>query len=195
MEKVDLFLQGSRNNSEYFRYIHGRIRSDETTESAINKWRSCRHLFVKVREYKYSGAFHSSDCETIPARYECVKCGLTNRFEDSEETLHGNIDIILGMKRVTDETAEWRHQRPEISDENSLSKELFRSDHPAILFEIAIELCLAQDIKATKENVFEIMKELRGMETDWERLKISTMVQASALIERYKKKHKLYAKK
>ena len=55
------------------------------------------------------------------------------------------------------------------------------------------ELCLAQGIKASKPNVFEVMKELNDMETFAEKLKISTAVHASALIERYKKKHGLYS--
>ena len=193
MKKVDLFLRKSRNNDEFARMIRGRNRSDEDIESIIAKWRSCEHLFVKVREPEYIGAFHTSDCETIPARYECVRCGLTNRLVDTEEVIdrHGQISIP-SKKRVTDETTEWRRQRPEVSDENLLGEEPIKTVHPGVLFYIAIELCLAQGIRASKQNLFRIMKELYDMETTIERFKISTVAHASALIERYKKKHGLY---
>lgn len=195
MQLTDMFLRKSRNNDEFARAIRGRNRSDEETEFIIVKWRSCKHLFVKVRESKYFGAFHSSDCETIPARYECVQCGLTNRLIDTEEVLdrhNSGISTLLNKKQITDETTEWRNQKPKISKNNLLGKELIDTVHPGVLFNIAAELCLAQDIKATKENVFRIMKELCEMETSTERLKISTIVHASALIERYKQKHGLY---
>lgn len=193
MQKVDLFLRKSRNNDEFARIVRGRNRSDKDTESIVAKWRSCEHLFVKVRESEYIGAFHSSDCETIPARYECVRCGLTNRLIDTEEVIdrHGP-GSIPDKKRVADETTEWKHQRPEVSDENLLSEELIKTIHPGVLFDVAIELCLAQEIRATKQNVFDVMKELCGMETTAEQLKISTVAHASALIERYKEKHGLY---
>lgn len=196
MQLTDMFLRKSRNNDEFARVIRGRNRSDEETESIIAKWRSCKHLFVKVRESEYIGAFHSSDCETIPARYECVRCGLTNRLIDTEEVLgrhdSGISTLLLYKKQITDETTEWKSQKPKISKNNLLSKELIDTVHPGVLFNIAAELCLAQDIKTTKENVFETMKELCEMETSAERLKISTIVHASALIERYKQKHGLY---
>ena len=195
MRTIDLFLRKSRNNDEFARVVRGRNRSDEDTESIIAKWRSCKHLFVKVRESEYIGAFHSSDCETIPARYECVRCGLTNRLIDMEEALdrHGSgCSILPDRKKVTDEATEWKHQRPEVSDENLLSEDLIKTVHPGVLFDVAAELCLAQGIKTTKQNVFEVMKELCDMETGAEQLKISTAVHASALVERYKKKYELY---
>lgn len=194
---VDLFLRKSRNNDEFACIVRGRNRSDEKTESSVTKWRSCQHLFVKVRDSEYIGAFHSSDCETIPARYECVRCGLTNRLMDLEEKLDFNdySTCIPNKKKITDESAEWRKQRPEITKETSLSDETLKTCHPGVLFDIAVELCLAQGIKTTKEKVFEIMKELCDMETTAEQLKISTVVHASALIERYKERHGFYSEK
>ena len=195
MQKVDLFLRKSRNNDEFARIVRGRNRSVEGAKLVVAQWRSCNHLFVKVRESEYIGAYHSSDCETIPARYECVKCGLTNRLIDVEEMLdrckpgHG---LLPEKKRVTDETTEWGCQQPKISSKNLLSEELIKTIHPGVLFEIATELCSAQGIKVTRKNVFEVMKELCSMETSTEQIKISTTVHASALIERYKEKHGLY---
>lgn len=191
MQKADLFLRMSRNNDGFARCIRGRSRSTDETKTIIKKWRSCQHLFVEVRKAEYTVGFHSSDYEIIPARYECVRCGLTNRLIDTEKVL----DRLIAhhkLKKVADETAEWENQQPKISDENLLSTESIQTFHPGILFDIATELCLAQKIKPTKENVFDIMKELCEMETIPEQLKISTPVHASALIERYKKKHKLY---
>ena len=194
MQKVDFFLRKSRNNDEFARWVRGRNRSDKDTESIIAKWRSCQHLFVKVRDPEYIGAFHSSDCETIPARYECVRCGLTNRLMDMEESMDRVDSSSPNKKKITDETTEWKHQWPKISDDNLLSSELIETYHPDVLFDIAVELCFAQEIKTTKENVFRVMQELCEMETIAEQLKISTAVHASALIERYKKKHELYTK-
>ena len=191
MQKIDLFLIQSRNNDDFARIVRGRNRSNEETESIVAKWRSCKHLFVKVHESEYIGAFHSSDCETIPARYECVRCDLTNRLIDTEYDWY-NLGRMYDKKQVADETTEWRRQQPNISDENLLSEEVIKTIHPGILFNIAIELCLAQEIRTTKQNVFEVMKELCDIETPIERLKISTIVHASALIERYKEKHGLY---
>ena len=195
MQKADLFLLGSRNNDEFARAIRGCKRSGEETESVIAKWRSCQHLFAKVRKSEYIGAFHSSDCETIPARYECVRCGLTNRLIDMEIVLDCHplvYDILPNVKKIPDETTEWKLQQPEISEENLLSKDLIETVHPGILFDIAVELCLTQEIRTTKKNIFNVMKELCEMETSTESLKISTVVHASALIERYKEKHDLY---
>ena len=191
MEKTDLFLRRSRNNDEFARVIIGRNRSDETTKSVVAKWRSCEHLFAKVHESQSSKGFHSSDYEAASARYECVHCGLTDRLTDTEQLLR-HYKTVLGRKKVADETAEWRCQRPEVSSENLLSEELINTAHPGVLFKIAIELCAAQNINPTKENIFGIMKELCEMETIAEQIKISTLVHASALIERYKKKHGLY---
>ena len=196
MSTVDLFLQKSRNHDEFGRAARGRNRSDEDTKTIVAKWRSCNHLFVMVRDSKYLGSFHSSDCETIPARYECVRCGLTNRLIDTEEVfdLQDSRDRLLSdRKNVADETAEWRQQCPKRIGKYLLSKEPINTTHPGVLFDIAIELCLAQEIKTSKKNVFAVMKELNEMETSMERLKISTVVHASALIERYKKKHGLYS--
>lgn len=195
MQTIDFFLQKSCNNDEFARVVRGRNRSEQETKSTISKWRSCEHLFVKVRESEYIGAFHSSDCGTIPARFECVHCGLTNRLIDTEAILderNSIYDSLLCRKKVTDETTEWKHQEIEPSGKNLLSEEVIRTTHPSILFNIATELCFAQEIKATKENIFEVMKELDDMETTAEKLKISTVVHASALIERYKQKHELY---
>ena len=193
MQKIDLFLIQSRNNDDFARIVRGRNRSNEETESIVAKWRSCKHLFVKVHESEYIGAFHSSDCETIPARYECVRCGLTNRLIDTEYDINWyDLGRMYDKKQVTDEITEWRRQQPNISDENLLSEEVIKTIHPGILFDTAIELCLAQEIRTTKQNVFEVMKELCDIETPIERLKISTIVHASALIERYKEKHGLY---
>lgn len=193
MQKVDLFLRKSRNNDEFARMVRGRNRSNKDTKSIIAKWRSCEHLFAKVRESEYIGAFHSTDCKTIPTRYECVRCGLTNRLIDIEETVNRHSpSLILDKKLVTDETTEWKYQQPKVSDENLLSEEPIETFHPKILFDVATELCLAQGIKTAKQNVFETMKELYSMETIAEQLKISTIAHASALIERYKEKHRLY---
>ena len=193
MQKVDLFLRKSRNYDEFARVVRGRNRSDEDTEAVLAKWRSCKHLFVKVRESEYIGAFHSSDCETIPARYECVLCGLTNRLIDIEKAIDlAEHSPIPDKKRTTDETSEWRQQQPKVSKENLLSQAPIKTVHPGVLYDVAIELCLAQEINTTKQNVFEVMNELCDMETLAEQLKISTVTHASALIERYKKKHRLY---
>ena len=194
MSKVDLFLRNSRNNDEFARACRGRNRSDEDTKKILAKWRSCDHLFVMIRDSEYSGSFHSSDCDTIPARYECVRCSLTNRLADMEDMLDRNDcgGILSDRKKVTDETAEWRRKPPKVSKSRLLSEEPINTAHPGVLFEIAGELCLAQGIRANKPNVFKVMKELNDMETFAEKLKISTAVHASALIERYKKKHGLY---
>ncbi len=192
MEKADLFLRTSRNNDGFARCIRGRSRSSKETKQAIEKWRSCQHLFVEVRRAEYIRGPHSSDYDIIPARYECVRCGLTNRLIDTEKILD-RLVVRHKLKKIADETAEWQHQQPIISDENLLGKKPIKTFHPMILFDIATELCLAQKIKTTKENIFSIMEELCEMETPTEQLKISTPIHASALIERYKKKHKLYS--
>lgn len=195
MQVIDLFLQKSCNNDEFARVVRGRSRSEQETKSAISRWRSCGHLFAKVRESEYIGAFHSSDCGTIPARYECVHCGLTNRLIDIEAIFDERNSIygsLLCEKKVTDETAEWKYQGLEPSDEDLLSEEVIKTTHPGILFDVAVELCFAQGTKVTKENVFEVMKELDDMETTTEKLKVSAIIHASALIERYKQKHGLY---
>lgn len=112
MSEVDLFLRGSGNNDEFARTVRGRNRSDKDTAKIVAKWRSCDHLFVKIRESEYSGSFHSSDCSTTPARYECVRCGLTNRLADMEDTLDRNDcgGILSDRKKVTDETVEWKEE-------------------------------------------------------------------------------------
>ncbi|MBR2803495.1 hypothetical protein IKE19_02905 [Candidatus Saccharibacteria bacterium] len=189
-----MFLQKSRNNDEFARCCRGRIRTKESTELLVAKWRSCEHLFVLIRDVEHSseGGFHSSDYETTPARYECVKCGLTNRLEEMEDSLDWRSNLSYRQRRATDESIEWKAQQPKISDENLLDSEPIDTCHPGVLFDVAIELCLAEEIRLTKKNVFITMQRLCDMETLQERLKISSVVHASALIERYKRRCGLY---
>ena len=216
MSEKDLFLLHCRNNDEFAQCTFGTIvRKDSERDELLSKYRKCRHLFVVIKESEYIGAFHSSDCETIPERVECVHCGITNRLVDVEDVandLHGDCRIReyyqFGVKMrtrsyVTEEFVRqfgWNNEG--LRKQRFLSEQPLRSNHPGVLFQIAQEFYSAvrgplNDTigrsESVEESIFLIMKELHKMETSLEQFKISSVVQASALIERFKKKHHLYS--
>ena len=64
---------------------------------------------------------------------------------------------------------------------NLISNEVLNTYHPRLLYELANLL----NPNASQEEIFEIMKELEGLETSQEKLKLSNREQASGLIKRY----------
>lgn len=202
----DLLLLHCDKNDEIRR--HNRdiaVRDDYTVSQMLAKYRNCNHLFVVVGKQE-SGP----DGEPIPEQVECVHCGLTNRLikiEDAANERDHHIreyyDYGIKVRTHSYVTEEFVHQfgwRGEGLDEQQfLSKEEFSSWHPGILFQIASELFfplrsllnIGYGINS-KTAIFLIMEELRELETPLEQIKISSVVHASALIERFKKKHNLY---
>ena len=54
-------------NDRFHQYCKSLRESDENRKKEIN---NCNHLFLKLREKEYCGAFHSSDCCDIPSILE-----------------------------------------------------------------------------------------------------------------------------
>ena len=217
----DLFLLYAKNNDEFAQYCRGTMKlADSKRDELFAKWRGCKHLFVVIEETRHIGAFHSSDCETVPARVECVHCGLTNKLIKIEDVVNKSPDgrfcehydynygvVIRNHSYATEEfVRQFGWDNEGLDKQRFLSKEKFPSWHPGVLFQIARELYFSKqnfsihnlpDASNNKcvndeDAIFAIMKELHENETTLEQLKISSPVHASALIERYKRRHKLY---
>lgn len=162
-------------------------------ESEMNE---CDHLFVKLKEgISYCG-FHSSDCGNDPITVICLKCGLTNRFILMDD-IDRECDMILRYKnpyykayqevndRVFRKQFNHAYRRGGKSFDDSvfnlISKSVFKSNHPILLYNIAKSM----NPSMHDTELFEIMKKLHEIETPKERLGLRSENEIKEVIERY----------
>ena len=163
-------------------------RSDEDEQKRINEINNCNHLFVKLRDYDKTE--FSNINLTV---YECVHCGVTNKFMDLETTIpkyrkSAKYFILTKLhytdfefKNITNESIMMNGISIDYINNNLMSDKVLRSLHPGILYDIA--RLINED--ATNEELFDIMEELHNLETIEERKKLNTIFDAKELIERY----------
>ena len=189
--------------------------SREDINDTIYDMEHCHHLFVKLKEGEEFLAPHSSDCEKDPPIVECVHCGITNKFMDLEELYCKKVlklikvsngigyptrSIILSpqFKNETLESKEFRKQfsiygskRFNDSYFNYISKEELITYHPGLLFHLAMNFMLSVDIdhltQYDKKEIFNIMKELNKLETDYEKDHLMYPMDCDDLLDRYRK--------
>ena len=190
------------NNDRFFQYCRSLRNS---TEERKNEMCKCNHLFVKLREKRYCGALHSSDCLDIPSLLECVHCGLTNKYEDFER-----LDVEIEMEKGIYDSERHKYTMETIMfhklykdafgrcgksfDESKfklISDEVIRTDHPRLLYDLAKSI----NPKGNNKELFNIMKELNEIETDLEKFKLNKVEECSDLLERYKESKLPKAKK
>ena len=183
-------------NDEWVQCLGGmRIKPKEYVLKRKEEIRNCNHLFVKLKEGVYSGAFNSSDCYYDPCEVECVYCGLTNKHEYLENYLK-RIPLGFSYKNETIESEMFKevfknaYRRSGKSfDEtvfNLISNEVLNTYHPRLLYELANLL----NPNASQEEIFETMRELKELETRQEELRLRNKEQASGLIKRYSENKK-----
>ncbi len=169
----------------------------ESLKRMKSKMNECDHLFIKLKEGEYIGAFHSSDCEDIPPTVSCLKCGLTNKYiemSDYEKQIYYNPLTTYGYRRKLAIDAnnqvfwdQFRHASRrggksfDSSVFNFISDEVFNPDYSNALYR------MAKRIKPNGSNaeLFDIMKELNSMMTAYDRENIRNG-QTKDLVSRYK---------
>ncbi len=192
MATKDIFLVRLRNNNELSRHFAELKMSEKEQVELCEKYRHCKHLFVVIKKSQSINKPYPADCANHPDLVECVKCGFTNRLATLVLTPRS-----LSQRNYDCTTKEFINQfgweNEELDKEHFLSREELPSYHPGILYEIACEFhsVISKDTGEDnmEDSIFNIMKELHEEETSLERSKISSLIHASALIERYKKKH------
>lgn len=189
-------------NDEFMRCMRGlAICDQEIVQKREEEIRGCNHLFVKLREAKYVHEMNSSDCIRIPEVVECVHCGLTNRFAIAEELdfelmIWGQIirhSLVMLIRyrtrtiesRMFDEVFSNLYRRGgksfDSSSLNLISEECLLTNNPGILYQLARKI----NPSGNNEELFEIMKQLRLLETEQEEIRLQTVEQATSLLDRY----------
>ena len=147
----------------------------------VNEINNCNHLFVKLRDYGDSIV------------YECVHCGVTNKFRDLEVTIpkyRKSIEYFVlsklhytnfEFKDITTESLMMDKLDTNYINNNLMSNNVLRSFHPGLLYDIARII----NDDASNEELFNIMLELNDLETLEEKKKLNTIFDAKELIERY----------
>lgn len=173
---------------------------DSPTKYASNKetqMKKCQHLFLKLKEGKHYYGFNSSDYEYNPCVVICLKCGLTNRFIETNSIDMEYDRIIRRQNPYYDEYRKvngkifkeqfghaWGRGGKSFDDSifNLISEEVFKANNPILLYNIA------KTIKPSADDteIFDTMKSLYELETLEEREKLKTTEQAKELIDRYK---------
>lgn len=179
-----------------------RICPTEITAKRQEEIRNCNHLFVKLRQGEEIFGCHSTDYYKGANEVECVRCGLTNRFNKIEEVLEsdyvefsksfkGMIPSLTGYNRKTleselfEEIFKESYFRGGKSFDNStvnlISKECLLTYHPGLLYRLALQI----NPLGNNEEIFEIMKALHLLETTQKKIRLQTEEQATSLLDRY----------
>lgn len=179
-----------------------RIVPTEFIKKRQEEIRNCNHLFVKLRQGEEVFECHSTDYYKGANEVECVHCGLTNRFNRIEEVLdieyiefsksfRGMISSLIGYNKKTleslmfDEVFKDSYFRGgksfNNSDVNLISEECLLTCHPGLLYRLALQI----NPLGSKEELFEIMKQLHLLETTQEKIRLQTVEQSTQLLDRY----------
>lgn len=152
----------------------------------------CDHLFVKLKEGEDYYGFHSSDCGHDPRIVKCVRCGLTNKYNDMSYSkqrfltmfpVHNSL-INLNKEMFKQQFSHaYRRGGKSFDDSifNMISEEIFDSNHLTLLYRIAKMI----KPEGNNEEIFTIMKTLKSLETPEEKETLTTMEQVDSLVERY----------
>jgi len=159
-------------------------------QNRINDINNCHHLFVKLR-----------DCANNDI-VECVHCGVTNKYNELENTMskcrkslefYVRTNFHLKDVEFKDITIESIMMSKILENDyklNMLSDHVIRSNHPGLLYKIAIII----NPEASNEELFEIMCDLHELETPEERIKLNSIDLSDELINRYKDNIKVLKK-
>lgn len=173
--KEELLFDGGYDPDELTRMCCSLLKFCEgEQEEARRKWKTCKHKFVLVRPYNYEydkGIFFSRT-EYIPPRYECVECGLTNRFMDIEKKHIISVD----GRYVTAESTEWVEQfgrnNEKMPAKSVITYKLLDSPQPTVLYRAAKQICQVAGTDTTDKNVFEVMERLNKPEDGQKKCKM-----------------------
>ena len=161
---------------------------NEYLENKVLQMRKCSHLFVKLKYGHWTGGFHSSDYEYEPGIFQCVHCGLTNKYDKECNILkkyHYHIPMhYVYNKEIFNKTFSKRYSRKGFFDEsvlNLISSEVLNTNYSQVLYKVA------NTVKpgGTKEEIFEIMKDLNTLISEGKCFIETNDI--NELIDRYKK--------
>lgn len=168
-------LNNNTLNDEISQFIH----ASHLSNAEILQIRSCDHLFVTLDKAKHSyGTYY-------PAKEECVKCGLTNKFFPSPTTgIYFATDAViksrLNYTNLYRKEYEWHKKHNQTH--KTLSKKSYYFLHSKILYEIAKNIFKNTD----NEEIFNTMYELQKISTPTENARIHSIEDCKELIYRYK---------
>jgi len=165
--------------------------SKEDIHDTLYDLSHCNHLFVKLEEGN----------EKKQPIVECVFCGLTNKFMDLENkqlkkgkrftVSDGKIQILPKLINETLESQEFKRQFLNSSNFNYLNNEVLDTNHPGLLFRLVTKYLYNVDVynlfPSDLKIIFDIMKELNNMETDFERDHLMYPMDCDDLLSRYRK--------
>lgn len=150
-----------------------------------NKMKECNHLFVLLGDYISSSEFIVKEEENKQEKYECVHCGLTNKFKPLENVFFSYYPFGYEFNERTLESKAFDQFILKSIKNNTpinlISNEVLPTYHPGLLYNLAAGI----SENASNEEIFDIMKILHNLETEEEKLRLSNIYQAKDLLERY----------
>ena len=167
--------------------------SKEDMEKRLKEINNCEHLFVILKK---SGNNININSDI----FECVHCGVTNKYSDIEKTAlkyHNTIEYYMlhnkneiEYNNVTLESVMMKQIIKTGKSLNLLSEKVIRTSHPSILYQIALII----NKEATNDEIYEIMYELNELETFKEKNSLLSIDDIKDLIDRYHEHHKVLKK-
>jgi len=163
-------------NQLYHSVDRERHLEPEEYQKEKDKMTNCKHLLVILSGMQfYTGKGNLYNGYAV----ECCKCGITNKYVDLIRTLNRPGREISKLPLSMECFKEWNK-----SNQDYLSDEMLNSYHIGILYRVALKL----KPYGTREEIFNLMKELHNMETTQEKLRISSEEHTIDLVKRYKEK-------
>lgn len=179
MQVVDLLY-----NDTLAQFYKGYHLKDEIKEKRIEQVKNCNHVFV------------CTDIDDLSPVIECIHCGLNNRtlnyyhkfmrYVDKNKIPHELKNLLpFEAKLFMEELPSFFSRQDNNLDRfNLLSDEIIRTFHASVLYQAAREINNQDD----DHTLFEIMKSLNSLETEFERVKIEKKEDTYELVSRYSKK-------
>lgn len=169
MEVEDILFND--NLAQFYKSYHLSKENQEKRKKEVN---SCNHLFVL----------------TDNLEVECIYCGLSNRTLNVYFKFLEYLDTTNYQKFFKELPFEGKlflDSYPNclanfnLSNFNLITKEILRTWHASVLYQVAKELDDTSDLETT----FQIMQDLNALEMDFERIKIAKKFDAYELMKRY----------
>ena len=172
MEVVDLLF-----NDILAQFYKGYHLTDEMKEKRLNQVKNCNHLFV------------CTEVNNLSPVVECVHCGLNNRTLNFYYKFMKYVDknkIPKEYQNIFPFEAKLFMEQLPLKDSNKfnlLSDDVIRTSHASVLYQAAREI----NTYADNQIIFQIMKKLNSLETEFERIKIERIEDTYELVSRYLK--------
>ena len=163
------------NPNDYVGIIYDRfIAAKEQVKLRKVQIRKCEHKFVMLQE----------------GTYECLLCGLTNKFREVETQISKSI-ISINLVTIETEMYEELTEKETSTDRiNLISKISINSKHARLLYEIAKLV----EPNLPDEEIAKVMYILNELENEYEKNNLASINEAGLLIAKYSRYLKCNAK-